>query len=204
MTDDEVIDLLTTAAAYDRRKVGDADVVAWRAAIGDLDFPDALDAVVGHYTESTEWLMPAHVRTRVKAIRSARLAKEIPPAPPAGMADNVIDYREALQRSLKRLASGWSIGLALESGKGDEPNDEYLGIRGEGREQRNARLAAMTVKCPRCRARVNKRCVNAVGLPLVAAPAHDARLVAAGVARWVEVNGQRRAEMLSGRAGDTS
>lgn len=66
MTLDETIDLLTTCAAYDRRTIGKTDAVAWHAVVGDLPFDRAQQAVFAHYGESTEWIMPAHVRTRVK------------------------------------------------------------------------------------------------------------------------------------------
>jgi hypothetical protein len=66
MTLDETIDLLTTCAAYDRRTIGKTDAVAWHAVVGDLPFDQAQKAVFAHYGESTEWIMPAHVRTRVK------------------------------------------------------------------------------------------------------------------------------------------
>lgn len=66
MTLDETIDLLTTCAAYDRRTIGKSDAVAWHAVVRDLPFADAQQAVFDHYTEGTEWIMPAHVRQRVK------------------------------------------------------------------------------------------------------------------------------------------
>jgi len=54
--------VLTKAAAYDRRTIGRAEVMAWYEALGDVDLADALEAVADHYAESTDWLMPAHVR----------------------------------------------------------------------------------------------------------------------------------------------
>ena len=66
MTLEEVIDLLADAAAFDRRNIGENDSVAWYAAIGDLPFADAQAAVIAHYRESREFIMPADVRSRVK------------------------------------------------------------------------------------------------------------------------------------------
>lgn len=68
----DVVLLLTLAGTYDYRKVGDADVEAWYLAVGDLDLEEAKAAVVRHYRESTDRLMPAHVRVGVKAIRDER------------------------------------------------------------------------------------------------------------------------------------
>ena len=48
MTPDETIDLLSVAAAFDRRTTGESDVMAWHATIGDLDFADSRAAVIGH------------------------------------------------------------------------------------------------------------------------------------------------------------
>ena len=41
MTIEETVDLLTVAAAYDRRTVGEGDAIAWHAAIGHLPLDDA-------------------------------------------------------------------------------------------------------------------------------------------------------------------
>lgn len=194
MIDDEVIDLLTTAATFDRRTVGDADVIAWRAAVGDLDFPDAHTAVIQHYTDSTDWLMPAHVRVRVKAIRAARLASEVMPAPSPELADDPERYKAVFQQDLKRIARGWSMPRAISQAA--EPTEDYLEARGEDPKRREVRVGAMTVQCPRCGALANERCKNALGEPISTEPAHDARLVAAGLAVWVEVNGQQRAKLL--------
>ncbi len=68
MTHGDVSRLLGKAAAYDRRTVGEADVLAWHEAIGDLDPDDAFAAVAQHYRDTTDWIMPAHVR---------RIAKEL-------------------------------------------------------------------------------------------------------------------------------
>lgn len=198
MTDEEVIDLLTTAATFDRRTVGDADVIAWRAAVGDLDFPDAQMAVIQHYTDNTDWLMPAHVRTRVKALRAARLAKGPMLEPAAEITDDPERYKAAFRAELKRIAGGWSMPKEITSGTGAEPNEEYLGLRGEDPRRRELRLGAMAVRCPRCGVLANDRCVNALGNPLSTEPAHEARLVAAGLAEWVDEK-QSRARLLETR-----
>lgn len=75
MTPDDVVDVLTAAATFDQRNVGRSDVVAWHAAIGDLTRDDAIAAVIKHYQESTDRMMPAHIRRNVDAVRDARLRK---------------------------------------------------------------------------------------------------------------------------------
>lgn len=84
MTPEQVGQILAAAAGRDARTVGVTDVLAWHEDIGDLDFHDALAAVSRHYRESTDRLMPAHVRRlaaeiardRRRAGREAREAAE--------------------------------------------------------------------------------------------------------------------------------
>lgn len=64
----ETARLLGAMAAFDRRTVGDGDVIAWQAVLSDAAFEDCLEAVKGHYAEQTEWMMPAHVRRAVRDI----------------------------------------------------------------------------------------------------------------------------------------
>ncbi|AEV86716.1 hypothetical protein ACWT_5699 [Actinoplanes sp. SE50] len=68
----EVVLLLTLAATFDYRRIGEADVEAWYLALDDIDLDDAKAAVVRHYRDQTDRLMPAHVRAGVKAIRAER------------------------------------------------------------------------------------------------------------------------------------
>jgi hypothetical protein len=61
-------------ASFDRRTVGDGDVIAWQAVLSDAAFEDALEAVKQHYAEQTEWMMPAHVRRAVRDMVGQREA----------------------------------------------------------------------------------------------------------------------------------
>jgi hypothetical protein len=85
LTNDQVVDLLTLAAAYDRRKVGLADVAAWRDAAerGRWQPAAALDAVKAHYATSTAWLMPGHVAEIIRAERRQPAPFQAPPPAPA-------------------------------------------------------------------------------------------------------------------------
>lgn len=105
--------LLAFAALYDNRKVGDPDVVAWLKAIGDLPYADAEAAVAAHYGESTDRIMPGHVRTRVKAMRRDRLERAIVPAPAAGLADNPRNHLAVLRDGIRQLADGKQVRLAI-------------------------------------------------------------------------------------------
>ena len=113
MTSDEVWDLLELIASIDRRKVGLTDRKTWEGLVGDLSATDAQAAVAAHYRESREWIMPADVRTRVKALRRDRLAREIVPAPPPEVADEPGRYRAELKGDIRKIADGLSVQKAI-------------------------------------------------------------------------------------------
>jgi hypothetical protein len=110
MTLDEVIDLLTVAAVFDFRTIGEADARAWHAALGDLAFGDSRSAVIGHYRDSRDRVMPADIRQRVKAIRRDRLDRAILPAPDTG---DQAEYRAELKRRTREIADGFDITRAI-------------------------------------------------------------------------------------------
>lgn len=74
----ECAQLLTVIASYDRRTLGEADVISWHGAIGDLSFEECRDAAVKHYATQTDWLMPAHVRRLAVATRQDAAMRELP------------------------------------------------------------------------------------------------------------------------------
>jgi hypothetical protein len=82
--------------------------------LGDLPYPDARSAVAAHYgSESTERIMPGHIRTRVKAMRRDRLERSPVAAPPSELADDPGRYREALKGEIGRIANGFSAMRAV-------------------------------------------------------------------------------------------
>lgn len=194
MTRDEIIDLLTIAAAYDRRTVGEADITAFHLALGNLPFEDAQQAVVAHYTNSPEWLMPAHIRALVRQARERRITRRPIPEPRPELTDDEAAYRTELGTTIRRMGDGHASGKELTTGRGSKPSAEYNRVRGADRDP--VRVAAMAVPCPwpACQAAAGSACVDADGRRL-AVPAHDGRLVTAGLAEWVEVNGIPRAVM---------
>ncbi|MDK0520359.1 hypothetical protein [Streptomyces sp. ML-6] len=75
MTPADAAELLTLAAAFDRRTVGEADSRAWAAALHQTPYDDdARAAVARHYSETDKWLTPAHVRQQRATIRRERVA----------------------------------------------------------------------------------------------------------------------------------
>lgn len=61
--------LLALAAAFDRRTIGEADAVAWADALDGLTVDECSTAIRAHYRQTTEWLMPAHIRAHVLMVR---------------------------------------------------------------------------------------------------------------------------------------
>jgi hypothetical protein len=113
LTPEQTVDLLTLVQSFDRRTVGEADVTAWHLAVGDLPFADSQEAVIAHYRDSREWLMPADIRHRVKETRQERLnITPVPPAPPDVAADPNA-YREWYRDWRKRIADGEFVRPAI-------------------------------------------------------------------------------------------
>lgn len=77
MTPADAARLLALAAAYDRRTVGEAEATAWADALDGLGTTECAEAIRSHYRESTAWLMPAHVRDRVKAKRKSLVGRHV-------------------------------------------------------------------------------------------------------------------------------
>lgn len=66
MTLAETADLLSIAAAIDKRTIGEADVRAWQMVLDDIPFPAARNALRAHYRENVKPLMPADIVRRTK------------------------------------------------------------------------------------------------------------------------------------------
>ena len=71
----EAATLLGFCAAYDQRRVGEADARAWAEALDErVTFADARAAVVAFYAEVAERrIMPADINRRAKDMRAARM-----------------------------------------------------------------------------------------------------------------------------------
>ncbi|MGW0626474.1 hypothetical protein [Streptomyces sp. NPDC002758] len=66
MTLSETADLLSIAAAIDKRTLGESDVRAWQMVLDDIPFEAARDALRAHYRETTKHVMPADIVRRAK------------------------------------------------------------------------------------------------------------------------------------------
>lgn len=167
-------------ALWPQQRLEDATPDAWYAAgLKDVDPQDAAEAAA-RLVKSKVFISLAEILSEVKALREQRLARVPVPPPAAELTNNQQAYKAALDQYIAEIADGRSVGQALESGKGKSPTEAYVAARGEGPE-RQIRLAAQQVRCPRCSAAVGERCVNPLGRPLGTQPAHEARMVAAGL-----------------------
>src|SRR6266498_864439 len=77
MTPGDVARVLTKAAAYDQRTIGEADVLAWHEILAPYELVDALEAVTRHYRDSTERVMPAQLRKLTITTRDERHSREL-------------------------------------------------------------------------------------------------------------------------------
>jgi hypothetical protein len=124
MTKAETARLLALIAAFDKRTVGETEIEAWHLIIGHLDPQDCAEAVRQHFTDSTAYLMPAHIvkaatlagerregRRRVAELEAQRLAEqrqiEAAPVEPVN--------REEVKAHLKAMAArGKPLGRAAD------------------------------------------------------------------------------------------
>lgn len=149
MNVEETAAVLAKAQAYDRRTIGKTDVLAWHEALADLPVADALAAVAAHYRESTDWLMPAHIRRladdldreRRRQAREQREAEEFQAAIAASpLHDRKDDVTALIEQLRDRLPAGnpdklrhghkvWRLNRErldrLERGQAVEPNPHY-------------------------------------------------------------------------------
>lgn len=111
MTPSQVAELLSVAAAFDQRTIGEFDIGAWHAAIGDLDFDDARASLVAHYRDRRDRVMPADIRQRVIDLRRSRLAAVPDPVPDVDPDDPA--YFHQLRANRLAVASGHPAGSGL-------------------------------------------------------------------------------------------
>lgn len=107
---DMIEDALKYAAAFDQRTVGKADILAWSMACGHLSREEITDAIVGHYSESRDRIMPVDVIRRVRAVHKARLEHTPVEAPDTGAAG---PYKDELQRRIRQIANARSMDTAI-------------------------------------------------------------------------------------------
>lgn len=93
----ETNELLLRIQLIDNRQIGDSTVLAWHELVRDLDYAVAVEAVRLHRLESTDYLVPAHVRANVERILHA-------PAEPEDEWGNPLEPDHAALEARARVA----------------------------------------------------------------------------------------------------
>jgi len=82
MNRQEVAQVLTLASLIDNRSITDEACRMWHDVIGHVDYDVAVEALRAHYTESTAWLLPAHITGYARAERLNALPSTMSAARP--------------------------------------------------------------------------------------------------------------------------
>jgi hypothetical protein len=141
VTPAEAVELLTLAAAFDRRTVGEADARAWAAALHNVPLDqDARAAVARHFAESTEWFTPAHARSVRHRIRAERLAGGTPLYEPPPGDETGEQYLARRRAQIRAIADGREQPVYVALPAGDRAERDTEAAR---------RLAALGTYVPR-------------------------------------------------------
>ncbi|MER5740984.1 hypothetical protein ABT117_35695 [Streptomyces sp. NPDC002262] len=161
------------AATWPSMHLEDATTDAWHPLLADLDAADARTAVTRLGRQRSR-IAAADIRAEVRAIREDRLARHPLPLPDSDP-DDPSRYRAELLALVTAIASGRRVRRAPAAPGG--PPSRLAGT------ERDPRLRSLRVPCPWCGAAAGRPCtVPRLGTPLRRAPAHQARLLAAGLA----------------------
>jgi len=136
MNEREVLDLLTIAATFDRRKVGEGDVHAWTdsARRGRWTFDEASEAIKNYYARTTSerpFIMPSHITNQIRAER---------------------EYESMRYRQESKRPAHPRVIEAIDSFA------EGTKIPDKPAEHRAFRNNALTVPCPHCHAGIGETC----------------------------------------------
>lgn len=73
----EIAQLLAMAATVDSRNVGTEHVEGWHNVLAEVDYQPAVDAMWAHFRDSTDWLLPAHIKQRVSVSRAVKPISDV-------------------------------------------------------------------------------------------------------------------------------
>ncbi|HZM83794.1 MAG TPA: hypothetical protein VFC19_49380 [Candidatus Limnocylindrales bacterium] len=130
----ETHQLLIFIAQYDNRRIDDGVVIAWQAIVADLALDDARQAVIGHFSTTTDYLMPVHVRRGVEELRRER-RRQVREAREADLA--AIEAADPTRRDRSEAIEELIAELRAKLPEGNPDSLRYAS--GYWREQREAR-----------------------------------------------------------------
>jgi hypothetical protein len=76
MTPDQTKMILAKAALIDNRIIDIHVIKAWHEVIGRFDYEDAIAALTLHRQNSTEYLLPAHIKDNIRSAKLMRASNE--------------------------------------------------------------------------------------------------------------------------------
>lgn len=110
MNTTEAAQVLAKAAAFDNRQPDQAAALAWAEALDrDLPLQDALRIVGEHYRDERNWVMPADINRRWRALGKARLetAQRMGlPEPPDDLADDAAAWAAWKKAQIRAIKAG--------------------------------------------------------------------------------------------------
>jgi hypothetical protein len=136
VNENEVIDLLSIAQAFDKRTVGEAEVTAWldSAKRARWTFDEASEAVKDYYAKTTSerpWIMPSHVTNMIRAEREIR-----------HMRAQTRELTQPLPPRVARAVETVAASTVIPS------------------EPREPKQPALRVECPHCHAKPREGCTR--------------------------------------------
>jgi hypothetical protein len=190
----EAVDFVElVVAAWPSTRTEDKTADIWFAAgLCDIGWEDGSIAI-RNLLKTKPFISLAEILTEVRRIRELRIAARPISGPPPELTDDEHAYKARLEANVKAVADTTKIDRRAlpPTGHGARPTSEYDQKRGVYRSPH--RVAAMRFRCPwdTCRAMPYEGCRNTAGR-LLDQP-HEGRLVEAGLAEWIEINGVMRA-----------
>jgi hypothetical protein len=183
----DTAELLALCAAFDRRTVGKADVVAWQKLLAHYAYEDAEAAVNEHYSSEHRWIMPADVIRIVRRIRAQRITDAVL-VYDGNPDESGLDSARSL-RQLQRAAGDGKVGprTALQAIPDRRPLELEAGKRTTRLKEAFAAIGSMpppivpgvtnplAVGCPHCKAAPARPCRTKIGKRSLADP-HPARV----------------------------
>ena len=127
MTPTEAAALLTVCSGLDNRKPTAEAAQLWAEILGDLPLADCRAAVVAHYRESREWLMPADIVRLVRAGRRQRVEafdRAVNLTPPSELDGE--QQREWRMQIRERVARGE---VDAETWLAENPDDKFRALQ---------------------------------------------------------------------------
>lgn len=131
MDEEQVSVLLAKAALVDNRIVDAQVIQTWWEILGHLSFHDAMNGLLMHRRESTDYVQPAHIIAQARKAKRARQIEEAKRATPAALAAPV------------RAAPPANFRQMIEAATGGMFKERQLTRGGKTAEQRDAARAEL-------------------------------------------------------------